>query len=195
MNPRVYSSFLCLLAASRCVQASASEETLQRIDGAPISVGNEETDQIASVPKLRILDFKILWDQECLFNHSFFGLRFGTDISYTIKFYYGSVREFATLRQGTMTALAEIPVRNGEIHGKVRRWSPAGKLMLEVPYTGGKIDGECRFYSYNGKLLGTSTLKNGTGTYRVWDASQDVPTHIRETEYVDGKIVSPNAAK
>ena len=150
----------------------------------------DDIKHIAVVAKERALDFPVLWDHECLFNHSFFGLRFGTDESHTIKFYYGTARQLAALKQGTVTALAEIPLRNGILHGKVRRWNPDGKLLLVIPYVDGKMHGECRFYSQTGNLLGTSQLENGTGTYRVWDASKKEPTVSREDVYVDGKIVS-----
>ena len=44
--------------------------------------------------------------------------------------------------------------------------------------------------SLKGKLLGTSTLKNGTGTYTELAAHHDKPTVTRRIEYLEGKIVS-----
>lgn len=151
----------------------------------------DDVDEIATVAKTRILEFGVLWDQECLLSHEFFGLRIGTENSHKIKFFYGSPRQLANLQRGTITAMAEIPIRDGQVHGKVRRWAEDGILLLEVPFVKGKIHGECRFYSLGGKLLGTSTLDNGTGTYKVWSASCEDPTLVREIKYVDGKIVSP----
>ena len=154
---------------------------------------NDE-EEIAFVPKGRLLDYGVLWHHECLFNHQLFGLRIGTEKNHTIKFFYGSTGWLAGLRRETLTAMAEIPVRDGQIHGKVRRWDENGKLLLEVPFDKGKIHGECRYFSFTGKLLGTSPLKNGNGTYRTWNPASDDPTVTYEIEYVDGKTVSTKQA-
>jgi antitoxin component YwqK of YwqJK toxin-antitoxin module len=81
----------------------------------------------------------------------------------------------------------ELQYQNGHLHGKVRRWSEEGTLLVEVPYRNGLMDGESRFFNRKGKLLGTSKLVQGTGTYRIWDRNKDQPVLIKEVEYVDGK--------
>lgn len=158
--------------------------------------GNQFNDEekIAFVPNGQALDYGVLWYEECLFNYQFFGLRIGTTKSHKIKFFYGSVDWLARVRRETLTTMAEIPVRDGQIHGKVRRWDEKGRLLFEVPFNKGKIHGECRYFSYTGKLLGTSTLDNGNGAYRTWDPSSDDPKVLLEIEYVDGKAVSTRQA-
>lgn len=159
-------------------------------------VGNRFNDEeeIISVSKWRALDYGVLWHHGCLFNQQFFGLRIGTEKSHKIKFFYGNARWLAGLKREALTAMAEIPVRDGQIHGKVRLWDENGKLLVEVPYNKGKIHGECHYFSNTGKLLGTSTLDNGNGTYRTWDPSSDDPKVSLEIEYVDGKAVSTRQA-
>ena len=48
-----------------------------------------QADGMVSVAPGRVLDYPVLWDQECLFNYQFFGLRFGTDKDHMTKFFYG----------------------------------------------------------------------------------------------------------
>lgn len=163
-------------------------------DRAEVGNGFNDEEEIVSVSKWRALDYGVLWNDECLFNHQFFGLRIGAEKSHKIKFFYGNAGWLAGLKRETLTAMAEIPVRDGQIHGKVRRWDEKGRLLFEVPFNKGKIHGECHYFSDTGKLLGTSTLDNGNGTYRTWDPSSDDPKVRLEIEYVDGKAVSTKQA-
>ncbi|PHS01758.1 MAG: hypothetical protein COA78_22395 [Blastopirellula sp.] len=157
-----------------------------------------QTPAIVSVPAEEVLKYRVLWDQECLYNHNFYGLRIRSRTfigGEMIKFFYGEGESLLAVTpransQTTMTAMAQIPIRKGKVHGKVRRWAPDGTLLLEVPFVDGKIHGKCRFYSMKGKLLGTSTLEKGTGLYTVWSAYSEQPTVSRRIEYRDGKVVT-----
>ncbi len=140
------------------------------------------------LPRERILDYSILWDEECLLSYDFVGLSVANDLGERIVFYYGSPAYRPETGRPTLSALADVPFREGRIHGKVRRWTEDGKLLMEVPYRHGLIEGECRFYNRKGKLLGTSTLMQGTGTYRIWDRNKDEPILLKEVSYLDGKV-------
>ena len=86
-------------------------------DRAHVGNGMNDEEEIVSVSKWRTLDYGVLWHHECLFNHQFFGLRIGAEKSHKIKFFYGSAGWLAGLKRETLTAMAEIPVRDGQIHG------------------------------------------------------------------------------
>ena len=106
---------------------------------------------IALVPFEDALKYPIIWGQECLFNHTFFGLRIRTSPDReTIKFFYGHMENSLAFSprnnsKVTVTAMAELRMKDGKLHGKIRRWAPDGTLLLEVPFVDGKIHGECRF--------------------------------------------------
>ena len=145
--------------------------------------------QITVVDRNSIIEYRVLWDQECLLSYDFFGLKIKSEFGERIVYYYGQPDRVPQSGRPQLSAMAEIPFRNGKIHGKVRRWAEDGTLLAEVPYKDGLIDGECRFFSSTGKLLGTSTFQKGTGTYRVWDRAVESGKPIRETRYVGGTAI------
>ncbi len=62
----------------------------------------------------------------------------------------------------------EYTIKNGEQHGLHRRWHPNGVLAMERPYRKGLLHGVARQWNTRGELLGTSKLRNGTGTLLEW---------------------------
>lgn len=152
----------------------------------PTIVTGEVDVTISVVDRQSILEYDILWDEECLLSYEFFGLKTKSEGSERVVFYYGKPNHAPESGRPQVAAMAVIPFRDGKIHGKVRRWAEDGTLLVEVPYRNGLIDGECRFYGRNGKLLGTSTLKEGSGTYRIWDRSNESPVLLREIKYAAG---------
>lgn len=155
----------------------------QQTEAVPKTPQEKPVQKIESVPRERLLDYPILWDEECLLSYDSFGLRVRAEFSDRIVFYYGQPGQKASEGQPILAAMVDIPLRDGKPHGKVRRWAEDGTLLVEIPYRAGQIDGECRFYNRQGKLLGTSTIKQGKGTYRIWDRSQASPVLVREIEY------------
>jgi len=146
------------------------------------------TSVIRSLQRERILDFSILWDEECLLSYDIFGLSIPSEVGEKLVFNYGRPDRLPENGPPTLTAMAVVPLCNGQIHGKVQRWTEDGSLLVKVPYRDGLIDGECQFFNRKGKLLETSTLKEGTGTYRIWDRNQDEPVLLKEVNYLDGKV-------
>lgn len=139
------------------------------------------------VTKGTLLSLPILWDEECLFNQELIGLKFPTLSGERVVFFVSQQSTRSTPEPLVLLAVAELHYQNGQLHGKVRRWSEEGTLLVEIPYRNGLIDGESQFFSRKGKLLGTSKLVQGTGTYRIWDRNKDEPVLMKEVEYVDGK--------
>jgi hypothetical protein len=61
----------------------------------------------------------------------------------------------------------ETPMRNGKKHGRQFDWHDDGKLSLIEPYVNGKIHGTAKQYGRDGSIIGTYTIRHGTG-YDVW---------------------------
>jgi hypothetical protein len=147
----------------------------------------DEVESSKIVAKEDLLGLSILWDEECLFNYRLIGLKFQTLSGERVVFFVSQQDTESTPKPLVLSAVVELHYQNGNLHGKVRRWSEEGTLLVEVPYRNGLMDGESRFFNRKGKLLGTSKLAQGTGTYRIWDRNKDEPVLIKEVEYVDGK--------
>ncbi|MBL8819386.1 MAG: hypothetical protein JNL58_25365 [Planctomyces sp.] len=139
------------------------------------------------IAKEILLSVPILWDEECLFNDELIGLKFPTLSGERVVFFARQQSTRSTPEPLVLLAVAELHYQNGQLHGKVRRWSEEGMLLVEIPYRNGVIDGESQFFNRKGKLLGTSKLVQGNGTYRIWDRNKDEPVLMKEVEYVDGK--------
>ena len=175
--------FGCQIGATVAFAAGGDAYLNQQTEAAPKTPQEKPVQNIESVPRERLLDYPILWDEECLLSYDCIGLRVRAEFSDRIVFYYGQPGQKASEGQPILAAMVDIPLRDGKPHGKVRRWSENGTLLVEIPYRAGQIDGECRFYNRQGKLLGTSNIKQGKGTYRIWDRSQASPVLVREIEY------------
>ena len=74
----------------------------------------------------------------------------------------------------------ETPLKNGLKHGRVFDWDDDGTLNLIEPYVKGKIHGTAKQYGRSGKVIGTYTIRHGTG-YDVWRVEEeDGSIHISE---------------
>jgi hypothetical protein len=82
----------------------------------------------------------------------------------------------------------EYPLKNGLIHGTAYRSDRPGELLSAEPYFNGLPHGTARQWSDDGKLIGTYTMKHGTGVDLWWQQlGKEVP-HLAEARYVtDGK--------
>lgn len=147
----------------------------------------DEVESLTIVAKEDLLGLSILWDEECLFNQELIGLKFPTLSGERVVFFVSKQSTRSTPEPLGLLAVAELHYQNGQLHGKVRRWSEEGTLLVEIPYRNGVIDGESQFFNRKGKLLGTSKLVQGNGTYRIWDRNKDEPVLMKEVEYVYGK--------
>ncbi len=161
--------------------------TTSKSDAATRSLPVSEVEGPKIVSKETLLSLPILWDEECLFNQDLIGLKSQTLSGERVVFFVSQPSTRSTPEPSVLLAVVELHYQNGQLHGKVRRWSEEGTLLVEVPYRNGVMDGESRFFNRQGKLLGTSKLVQGTGTYRIWDRNRDEPVLIKEVEYVDGK--------
>ncbi len=162
----------------------------KRVETPPKASKETPAKAIESVPRERLLDHSVLWDEECLLSYDAFGLKVRSEFGDRVVFYYGQPGQTSPEGRPILAAMVDIPLREGKPHGKVRRWAEDGTLLVEIPYRAGQIDGECRFYNRKGRLLGISTLKNGTGTYRIWDRTKDDPILVREVQYLLGELQS-----
>jgi len=63
--------------------------------------------------------------------------------------------------------VTESPLRNGLKHGREYDWNDDGTLSLIEPYVNGKIHGTAKQYGRDGSVIGTYSLRNGTG-YDIW---------------------------
>jgi hypothetical protein len=63
--------------------------------------------------------------------------------------------------------VTETPLRNGIKHGREFQWDDEGPLSLIEPYVNGKIHGTAKQYGRDGSVIGTYSLRHGTG-YDVW---------------------------
>ena len=61
----------------------------------------------------------------------------------------------------------ETPLRNGSKHGREYQWDDDGTLSLIEPYVNGKIHGTAKQYGRDGSVIGTYSLRHGTG-YDIW---------------------------
>lgn len=156
-------------------------------DAATRTLIANEAESLKIVAKEDLLSLPNLWDEECLFNEDWIGLKFPTLSGERVVFFVSQQSTRSTSEPLVFLAVMELHYQNGQLHGKVRRWSEEGALLVEVPYRNGLMDGESRFFNRKGKLLGTSKLVQGTGTYRIWDRNKDEPVLMKEVEYVDGK--------
>lgn len=156
-------------------------------DAATRTLIANEAESLKIVAKEDLLSLPNLWDEECLFNEDWIGLKFPTLSGERVVFFVSQQSTRSTSEPLVFLAVMELHYQNGQLHGKVRRWSEEGALLVEVPYRNGLMDGESRFFNRKGKLLGTSKLVQGTGTYRIWDRNKDEPVLMTEVEYVDGK--------
>jgi antitoxin component YwqK of YwqJK toxin-antitoxin module len=76
--------------------------------------------------------------------------------------------------------VSETPLKNGNKHGREFQWHYDGTLSLIEPYANGKIHGTAKQYGRRGSVIGTYTLRHGTG-YDIWrDESDDGTVTISE---------------
>jgi len=61
----------------------------------------------------------------------------------------------------------ETPMRNGVKHGREFDWDDDGTLSLIEPYVNGKIHGTAKQYGRDGSVIGTYSLRHGTG-FDIW---------------------------
>ncbi|MEK6322943.1 MAG: hypothetical protein AABN33_14820 [Acidobacteriota bacterium] len=74
----------------------------------------------------------------------------------------------------------ETPLKNGEKHGREYTWDEDGSLSLIEPYLNGKIHGTAKQYGRKGQVIGTYSLRHGTG-FDIWrDESEDGTISISE---------------
>src|SRR5438093_2751441 len=66
----------------------------------------------------------------------------------------------------------ETPLKNGEKHGREYTWDEDGSLSLIEPYVNGKIHGTAKQYGRTGQVIGTYTLRHGTG-FDIWRDESD----------------------
>jgi hypothetical protein len=57
---------------------------------------------------------------------------------------------------------------SGERHGRSRSWHYNGQIAEEAFYRTGKMHGICRQWDEHGRLLGSFSIKDGTGKHRYW---------------------------
>ena len=76
--------------------------------------------------------------------------------------------------------VSETPLRNGNKHGREFQWNDDGSLLLIEPYVNGRIHGTAKQYGRRGLVIGTYTLRHGTG-YDIWrQESEDGSITISE---------------
>lgn len=73
----------------------------------------------------------------------------------------------------------------GELHGRSRSWHYNGQIAEETFYHHGKMHGTCRQWDEHGRLLGSFSVKHGTGKHRYW--YQNGLLRL-EMDLVDGKF-------
>jgi hypothetical protein len=79
---------------------------------------------------------------------------------------------------------AEWPLKNGKTHGIVYRSDKPGKLLSADPCFDGKLHGKARQWSDDGKLIGTYTMRHGTGVDLWWQNSEHGVPHLAEARYL-----------
>jgi hypothetical protein len=79
----------------------------------------------------------------------------------------------------------ECPLKNGVTHGTVYRFDAPGKLTSAEPYLQGIPHGVARQWSNAGRLIGTYTIKNGTGVDLWWnEISKSGPAYLSEARHL-----------
>jgi antitoxin component YwqK of YwqJK toxin-antitoxin module len=78
----------------------------------------------------------------------------------------------------------EFYYRNGLYHGPQRSWHDNGQLMWETSYVDGKEHGTARQWGRGGNLLGTYSMRYGTGIDLWWDEEEWL---AEETSFVEGR--------
>ena len=68
--------------------------------------------------------------------------------------------------------VTETPLRNGTKHGREFQWHDDGRLSLIEPYVNGKIHGTARQYGRDGSVIGTYSIRHGTG-YDIWRVEEE----------------------
>lgn len=81
----------------------------------------------------------------------------------------------------------EYALRNGVWHGIQYRWDVPGKLLSATPYVDGVEHGTARQWADDGTLIGTYTMRHGTGLDLWWQES-DGAIYLAEARYLkDGR--------
>ena len=65
--------------------------------------------------------------------------------------------------------VTETSLKNGIKNGREYQWDDDGRLMLIEPYVNGKVHGIAKQYGRDGTVIGTYSLRHGTG-FDVWRA-------------------------
>ena len=81
----------------------------------------------------------------------------------------------------------EIPLKDGQRHGVVYRWSFDGTLESAEPYNEGLAHGVAKQWSPSGKLMGSYKMKHGTGIDLWWhsiDGTGEAPFYLSEVHYM-----------
>jgi hypothetical protein len=83
----------------------------------------------------------------------------------------------------------ECPLKNGVIHGIEYRSDTPGKLLSAEPYSNGFPHGAAKQWSESGELLGTYTMRHGTGIDLWWcECTESGHPFLSEARYLkDGK--------
>ena len=82
----------------------------------------------------------------------------------------------------------EYPLRNGVKHGIVYRSDVPGKLLSAEPYSDGLPHGVAKQWSDDGRLIGTYTMKHGTGLDLWWCGAhlENRSPYLSEARYLKG---------
>ncbi|HEX7729459.1 MAG TPA: hypothetical protein VF392_10515 [Terracidiphilus sp.] len=81
---------------------------------------------------------------------------------------------------------SESPFRNGKLHGRVYFFE-SGNVSFCEPFSDGLPQGTARQWSEDGQLIGTYTMKHGTGL-DLWRAKDDWGTgsvYLSEARYIE----------
>lgn len=73
----------------------------------------------------------------------------------------------------------------GQLHGLNRGWYHNGQLAEELRYRHGRMHGTSRQWDASGRLLGSFTMRDGTGLQRYWHDNGQLRLEIAS---VDGKF-------
>jgi len=74
----------------------------------------------------------------------------------------------------------EIPLKNGERHGRVYCWCVDGVLLSVEPYVDGKVHGVAKQFDREGRVIGTYRMRHGTGLDRWYSQRPDGSTYVTE---------------
>jgi antitoxin component YwqK of YwqJK toxin-antitoxin module len=83
----------------------------------------------------------------------------------------------------------EIRELDGQLHGPYRTWHFNGQMAEELHYHHGLLHGTSRYWDEKGRLLGSFTMKHGTGCMRNW---HDNGRLRWEVDCVEGKFTGRN---